>query len=134
MPKEGFRISFLTRPLAPRFGRWREKPPGVSGIFRRPCRNIPQFDLSLSLKSDSYQGTPVAENRSAVVSKSERVKEESNDYQVAGCVWRPDPRGAERFCVEGGSRRWLDAFQRRRSLCERKRASALLAVGNYSAG
>jgi len=27
MPEEGFRISFLTRLLAPRFGRWGEKAP-----------------------------------------------------------------------------------------------------------
>jgi hypothetical protein len=80
MPKEGFRISFLTRPLAPRFGRWREKPPSASGIFRRPFSNIPQFDLSPPLKSASNQGTPVAEiearsfKRVSTASGSERIR------------------------------------------------------------
>jgi hypothetical protein len=61
MPGEGFRTSFATRPLSLRFGRWMEKTTTVSGIFRRTIRNIPQFDLSLPLKSSSQRGTLFAE-------------------------------------------------------------------------
>jgi hypothetical protein len=83
MPEEDSRISFLTR-------RWRrdsdvggKKPSGVSGIFRGPFRNIPQFDLPLPLKTASYQGTLVAEievrsfKRVSTASGSELIRYES---------------------------------------------------------